>query len=363
MNTTTNPSTRTPATKQVGILIATIAALFAVLIAMAPTAAAEPADEIQILDLDDWDPGLPEPPEHEILLIDPEILDELPWLNLLTADASIDCSDNGEIDVEIGNQTGNFTMLEVLINDIVVANPVVGPGMAWVDSFPAAAENSTVNVKVEADSTVLDVDLDVDCLSPDPWFEFLPNCDLGQAWVELGNHGPDEATMGVHYDDLPHAPGVVLPGTSSVQPLAVNPNEFVGFAIEVDGEPIYTDGFFFDCPVPEPEPTPEPQPEPEEEGDDEDIDNTDEGDDQGGKPEATPTDGTDTDVETTETVETTDETDGTDTQVVGGTDEVALAGGLDTDAGSTSNALLVGLLLTFGVVMVVGSVAAMKLRR
>ena len=74
MNTTTNPSTRTPATKQVGILIATIAALFAVLIAMAPTAAAEPADEIQILDLDDWDPGLPEPPEHEILLIDPEIL-------------------------------------------------------------------------------------------------------------------------------------------------------------------------------------------------------------------------------------------------------------------------------------------------
>ena len=362
MNTTTDTNrTDIRATKQVRMILTVIVAIFATLIALAPTAAAEPADEIHILDLDDWDPGLPEVPEHEILLLDPEILDELPWPFLLTADATIDCSDNGAIDVEIGNQTDYFTMMEVLINDIVVANPVVGPGMAWIDTFPAAAENSTVNVKVEADSTVLDVDLDVDCLSPDPWFEFIPNCDLGQAWVELGNHGPDEATMGVHYDDLPHAPGVVLPGTSSVQPLAVNPNEFVGFAIEVDGEPIYTDGFFFDCPVPEPEPTPEPEPQPEEE--DEDIDNTDD-EDQGGKPEATPTDGDNTDTEAPEAVETTDEIEGTDdTQVVGGTDEVALAGGLETDAGSTSNALLVGLLLTFGVVMVVGSVAAMKLRR
>ncbi|MEM7287563.1 MAG: hypothetical protein AAF480_14525 [Actinomycetota bacterium] len=364
---TTEQTTKTPAAKQVGLIFTLLAAIFATLIALAPTAAAEPADELHILELDDRDPRLPEIPQPEILLLDPEILDELPWLFMLTADAEIDCSDNGAIDVEIGNKTGSFTMLEVLIDDIVVANPVVGPDMAWIDTFPAAAENSTVNVKVEAATTVLDVDLDVDCLAPDPWFEFIPNCDLGQAWVELGNHGPDEAMMGVHYDDLPHAPGLVLPGTSSVQPLAVNPNEFVGFAIEVDGEPIHTDGFFFDCPIPEPE----PQPEPEEEGGDEDIDNTDgEDEDQGGKPDADQTDG-DTDggqvpdagtEPTDETVETTDEVEGTD-EIAVGTDEIALAGGLETDAGSTSNAILVALLLTFGVVMVVGSVAAMKLRR
>ena len=365
MNTTTDTTqhtTRTATTTPVRVILTLFVAILATLIALAPTAAAEPADELQILEVDDWEPEIP---EHEILLLDPEILDDLPWLFLLSADATIDCADNGAIDVEIGNQTNSFTMLEVLIDDIVVANPVVGPNMAWVGTFPAAAENSTVNVRVEAATTVLDVDLDVDCLAPDPWFEFIPNCDLGQAWVELGNHGPDEATMGVHYDDLPHAPGTVLPGTSSVQPLAVNPNEFVGFAIEVDGDPIYTDGFFFDCPVPEPEPTPEPQPEPEEEGDDEDIDNTDD-EDQGGKPDAGETNGETPETngeETTDTMEPTDEIEGTDGETVAGTDEVALGTGLETDAGSTSNAILVALLLTFGVVMVVGSVAAMKLRR
>lgn len=354
-NDTTNHTTRIPAAKHVRMILTLFVALLATLIALAPTAAAEPATELEIIELDEWEPEIPEP---EIMLIDPEILDDLPWLFLLSADASIDCGDNGAIDIEIGNQTDSFTMLEVLVNDIVVANPVVGPSMAWVGTFPPAAENSTVNVKVEAGTTVLDTDLDVDCLAPDPWFEFLPNCDLGQAWVELGNHGPDEALMGVHYDDLPHAPGTVLPGTSSVQPLAVNPNEFVGFAIEVDGEPIYTDGFFFDCPVPEPEP------QPEEEGGDEDIDNTDDEDeDQGGKPDTDNNEGETPEAGTDESGEPTDEIEGTDGQVGVGTDEVALGTGLETDAGSTSNAILVALLLTFGVVMVVGSVAAMKLRR
>ena len=389
MNTTTDTTDTTDQTTgiraatQVRVILTLFVAMLATLIALAPSAAAEPALDLELVEIDEWEPELPEIPEHEIVLIDPELLEELPWLFLLTADATVDCADNGAIDIEIGNQTADFTMLQVFIDDIVVANPTVGPNMAWIDTFPAAAENSTVNVRVEGDITVLDTDLAVDCLAPDPWFEFMPNCDLGQAWVELGNHGPDEALMGVHYDDLPHAPGTVLPGTSSVQPLAVNPNEFVGFAIEVDGEPIYTDGFFFDCPTPEPEPEPEPEEEDEDEEEEEGGDEETEDGDQGGKPDVTPTDGGETDGQTTggtnptdgqttdgqttdgQTTDgqTTDETDGTDGQVAAGTDEIALGGGLGTDAGSTSNAVLVALLLTFGVVMVVGSVAAMKLRR
>lgn len=382
MNTTTdttNHTTRIGAAPQVRMILTLFVALLATLIALAPTAAAEPVADFEILEIDEWEPEIPEIPEYEILLLDPEILDDLPWLFLLTADATIDCSDNGAIDVDVSNETNSYTQLHVLIDDIVMTVPTVWPNMAWAQTYPAAAENSTVNVKVEnGDNTVLDVDLQVDCLAPDPWFEFIPNCDLGQAWVELGNHGPDAALMGVHYDDLPHAPGTVLPGTSSVQPLAVNPNEFVGFAIEVDGDPIYTDGFFFDCPIPEPDPQPEPETEDqddEDEAGDEDLDTTDgEDEDQGGKPDTGETDGetpepvepndeTDTDESGVDQSETTDETGGTDDQVGTGTDEVALGGGLETDAGSTSNAILVALLLTFGVVMVVGSVAAMKLRR
>ena len=165
MNTTTDTTDTTDQTTgiraatQVRVILTLFVAMLATLIALAPSASAEPALDLELVEIDEWEPELPEIPEHEIVLIDPELLEELPWLFLLTADATVDCADNGAIDIEIGNQTADFTMLQVFIDDIVVANPTVGPNMAWIDTFPAAAENSTVNVRVEGDITVLDTAL------------------------------------------------------------------------------------------------------------------------------------------------------------------------------------------------------------
>ena len=97
------PATGIRAATQVRVILTLFVAMLATLIALAPSASAEPALDLELVEIDEWEPELPEIPEHEIVLIDPELLEELPWLFLLTADATIDCADNGAIDVEIGN--------------------------------------------------------------------------------------------------------------------------------------------------------------------------------------------------------------------------------------------------------------------
>ncbi len=177
---TPNPHTTPTGRRVAARALAALFLLTAAVLALAPAASAAPFDELELVELDDIvEPDVP---------LELDILDDIVIpLPPVSADAEVDCTD-GMIDVEIGNPTAAFVVLEVWIDDEPVANPAVGPGLAWIDSYPAE-ENSSVAVRVEGTSTLLDTVLDVDCLSADPWFEFIPNCGVGQAWVELGNHG------------------------------------------------------------------------------------------------------------------------------------------------------------------------------
>ncbi len=303
------------------LLIALVAALGFVL-AAAPNAAADEDEPFYVVGLADF--------------------------GSVTAEVAVDCTNEKPIAVTAGNTTTFATNIKITINDEgLLGVAPIGSNMAFIGNY-SAAENEVAHVVVTMDGNELANEfLKVNCVPADPWFEFIPDCDAGQAWVELGNNGPDVGTMGVRYTDLPHAGGPVSAGESTVQPLAVQPNQFADFSIEVDGEAIYSGGYFFDCPEPEVVEVEEVEPA-----------STEPAVPEASKPEPElPAD--------EELVKATPEVERTEIITgVGDAEELATGAGLEVGGkSSTSGAILVGLLLALGVALTVGSLAALKMRR
>lgn len=233
---TPNPFTR---------IAATVAFVFVALAMFTGIAAADtpaPFPEFQV-DLPNLDPPpLPTP----VVITDFELIPLRP-----TAEVEVDC-ESGTVDISVGNNSLNHWFIEISADGEVIGGGPIAPNHAMFEQIELA-ENDAVDVIVSilTVDTLIDETFTMDCLVPLPDYDIIADCDTGQAWARLINHGDDVALLGVQYPDVMHMEIEVEPHDSEDWLLAVSPGETVEFDIVSSNVSLGSEILDFTCEDPQ----------------------------------------------------------------------------------------------------------------
>jgi hypothetical protein len=304
----------------------------------------------------------PEPPKLDV--------GEIVAVPLLpTATVNMSCDAN-TVQVLVGNKTLKAHFAEITVDGDTTGHHVpVGQARERVINL-AENESAHIEVSVLQEGVILDATYTMDCILPDPAYKILADCDTGQAFARLINHGDDTAYMGVQYPSVMHMEIAIAPHSSQDWLLAVSPGETVGFDVMASNASIGSEELTFTCEEPAapapPAPTPTPaSPAP-----------TAQPQGSGGVIEPEGNTGDDTETDAPEIIEgadldsdkggddegTSDADDATDTEELAAGEDLVLGSDV-LSAGDTNDAgLALGLVLAVGGLLLIIA-AAIGLRR
>ncbi len=198
----------------------------------------------------------PEPPKLDV--------GEIVALPLLpTATVNMSCDAN-TAQVLVGNKTLKAHFAEITVDGDTTGHQV--PAGQARERVINLAENDSAHIEVSVlqEGVILDATYTMDCILPDPAYKILADCDTGQAFARLINHGDDKAYMGVQYPSVMHMEIAIAPHSSQDWLLAVSPGETVSFEVMASNASIGSEELTFTCEEPAapapPAPTPTPAP-------------------------------------------------------------------------------------------------------